>query len=101
MQVKTKAMVRAGTMAMAAVLLLGCVPQSGSPPAEPLPVEDACGAAGLQGLVGQSEEALATLSLAAPARVIRPGMAVTMDYRAERLNIELDSQGRIIRIFCG
>ncbi|HST35160.1 MAG TPA: I78 family peptidase inhibitor, partial [Allosphingosinicella sp.] len=34
-------------------------------------------------------------------RWIRPGDAVTMDYSAERLNVHLDEQGRILRFACG
>lgn len=34
-------------------------------------------------------------------RVIRPGMPVTMDFRAERVNIELDAGNRVLRVKCG
>lgn len=34
-------------------------------------------------------------------RVIRPGDAVTKDYRENRLNIDLDADERITRIWCG
>jgi hypothetical protein len=34
-------------------------------------------------------------------RWIQPGMMVTMDYSAGRLNIELNEQQRISRISCG
>ena len=34
-------------------------------------------------------------------RVIRPGDAVTKDYREDRLNIDLDAKDRITRIWCG
>lgn len=34
-------------------------------------------------------------------RIIRPGMAVTMDYREGRLNLHLDDAGRITRASCG
>ncbi|KAA2284115.1 I78 family peptidase inhibitor [Arenimonas fontis] len=34
-------------------------------------------------------------------RVIRPGMAVTMDYREDRLNLEVDEQDRVTRAYCG
>lgn len=108
MSVQTKSMTTASLL-LSMALLAGCVMET-QPSPQPSPVtdplgppltEDACGANGLQGLVGQPEAALASLTLTAPARVIRPGMAVTMDYRAERLNIELDGRGQIIRITCG
>lgn len=72
--------------------------------AEPEPVggeADGCGAAGLQFLLGQSDKVLETLRFAGPVRIIRPGMGVTMDYSAERLNIEIDAAGKISRLTCG
>ncbi len=35
-----------------------------------------------------------------PIRVINPGDAVTMDFRADRLNIEIAENGRIKKIAC-
>jgi len=35
------------------------------------------------------------------ARVFKPGMAMTMDYREDRLSIEVDAQNRIVRANCG
>lgn len=37
----------------------------------------------------------------ATIRVFGPGDAVTMDYRADRLNVELGEGGNVVRIFCG
>jgi hypothetical protein len=34
-------------------------------------------------------------------RVIAPGMAVTMDYRADRANVSIDARRAITRIACG
>lgn len=34
-------------------------------------------------------------------RLIRPGTAVTKDYRPNRLNIDLDDQDRVTRVYCG
>ena len=77
---------------IALVLLPACVA------AQP---EDTCGAAGFQGLVGQTGEIARLLELDRPARVIEPGMAVTMDYRPDRINFEIDEQGRIAVVRCG
>lgn len=74
--------------------LAGCVEGEG-------PVTDACGAAGMQSLVGQGRDVLAAMTLPTGSRVIEPGMAVTEDYREDRLNIDLDDQGRIARVWCG
>lgn len=90
---------------VALALLAACV-QGGTPPNPGAPqppevVEDACGAPGLQGLVGQDESVLAGMRFKGPMRLIRPGMAVTMDYSAERLNITLNDAGRIESVTCG
>lgn len=63
--------------------------------------EDACGAAARQGLVGTSVGALEAASLPENRRIIFPGMPVTMDYRADRLNVEIGRDDRIARVFCG
>ena len=44
---------------------------------------------------------LAAMTLPAGTRVITPGMAVTEDYSTSRLNIDLDTRGRITGIWCG
>lgn len=37
----------------------------------------------------------------ATIRVIRPGTAVTKDFRIDRLNVDVDESGKITRIYCG
>lgn len=34
-------------------------------------------------------------------RVIRPGMAVTMDWRGDRVNLEVDADNRVLTVRCG
>ncbi len=34
-------------------------------------------------------------------RVLQPGQMVTMEFNAQRLNLEVDAQGRVIRVQCG
>lgn len=68
--------------------------------------EDACKAEAAQGLVGRSaSEAVVkqavTASGAKSVRVIPHDGMVTMDYRGDRLNIQLDEQGKIVAITCG
>ncbi len=68
------------------------------------PVTDtntACGAAAMQGLVGQPESVIAAMTFAAPVRILHPGDAMTMDYNPTRLNIMIDARGRVEKIFCG
>ncbi len=68
---------------------------------ETVPTAGTCGAPALQDLVGQSETVLQTMKFGSPVRIIHPGMAVTMDYREDRLNIEIDEAGTIFRVACG
>jgi hypothetical protein len=65
-----------------------------------------CDASPAQSLVGSTasdavgREAL-RLSGAAILRWIPEGGVVTMDYREDRLNLELDGRNRIVRVRCG
>lgn len=68
--------------------------------------EDTCGAGRVQDRVGRDfDEALGTSlreeSGAEMLRVMRPGEAYTLDYRAERLNVRLDENGTITALDCG
>ena len=62
---------------------------------------DLCWANSLTSLVGQPAAALDRMILPAATRIIRPGEAVTMDYSATRLNVELDAGDRVVRVSCG
>jgi hypothetical protein len=78
---------------------------------EPVPVHGStpgfrCEASRVQSMVGQassSELGRRALQLtgARTIRWIRPGDAVTMDFREDRLNIELDARGRVAALRCG
>jgi len=82
-----------------------------SPPHEPAPpppriAPDPCGAGRVQARLGQPyREALGTTLLresgASTLRVIRPGEAHTLEYRAARLEVRLDREARITAIRCG
>jgi hypothetical protein len=75
--------------------LIACGPDAPKDPA------DSCGASALQSLVGQPKSRLETMRLAQPIRVIGPGMAITKDYRLERLNIDYNEKEMISRLWCG
>jgi hypothetical protein len=83
-------------------VLMACVPPELGPqnPVDPVPV-DACGASDLQGLVGQSAKVLETIRFGQTTRIIRPRMAVTMDFVATRLNIWIAEGEVIARVTCG
>ena len=76
------------------------VPEHGSSPGF------RCEAGKAQMLVGQAasgELGARALELtgARTIRWIQPGQMVTMDYRTDRLNIELDNRNRVTAIRCG
>lgn len=79
---------------------------AGDEPEQVVGVEGSCSAEALADLAGQAatqelgSEALRR-SGARALRWIRPGDAVTMDYRTDRLNVHLDAQGRVERFACG
>jgi hypothetical protein len=65
-----------------------------------------CNANGAQFGVGYDystalAEQVRQASGAAIVRSIGPGQAVTMDYRSNRLNLEFDAGGRVLRVRCG
>ena len=91
-------------LAGVALLSAGCIPRPQSVPAPP--ENAACNAAAAQELVGRvGSPALAgeaqRLAGAGTVRFLRPGQIVTMEYRADRLNIHVDGQNRVERIICG
>ncbi|MBN2630302.1 MAG: hypothetical protein JXR75_07165 [Rhodobacteraceae bacterium] len=84
---------------LAGLVLAGCQPEV-LPEVLPGPDLATCGADGLQGLVGQPAAVLQGMTFGQSTRILRPGMAVTMDYRPDRLNIDIDAAERIVRVHC-
>lgn len=82
----------------AALIVAGCVPQ---PPTKPLPIESSCGADALQDLVGQPAAVLQTMRFGQQVRIIRRGTPVTADYSDSRLNIDINVNEKISRVYCG
>jgi len=66
-----------------------------------------CNADAAQSFVGQEAadttvaQAQAAAGATGAVRVIKPGQPVTMDYRVDRLNVEVDAHNAIVRITCG
>lgn len=78
--------------------LAACVP---SPmPTIPAPT-DTCGARPLQRLVGTPLSTFNTGSIKGPVRVLAPGSIMTMDHRADRVNIYHNARGIVEKVTCG
>jgi len=74
-------------------------------PAMP-PATGQCNAQGAQAYVGKvatttTVEAARKAAGAALSRTIKPGQMVTMDYREERLNVDVDASNVITGFRCG
>ncbi len=85
------------------LLLTGCMDDG---PGRPLPPGAQCDAGPVQRFVGapfqpQFAQQAKRMSRARTVRVIRPGQAVTMDFRGDRLNVEIDERNRIRALRCG
>lgn len=80
------------------IALAGC---SMTEPPLPPQLEDTCGAADFANLIGQDATALEKTLLLGPVRVIRPGDAVTMDFRPDRINFKIAENETIRTIDCG
>jgi Peptidase inhibitor I78 family len=96
---------RALAILMPLLALLGCAATPEDTAAADTP-EKSCDAAPAQGLVGETESDVVArkaqqLSGAKTVRWLRPGQIVTMEYRADRLNLVLDGQNRISAVRCG
>jgi hypothetical protein len=80
--------------------------QAAASPVRPDVTSSGCDAPLARGLIGQqatAELGTRALKLTGTQRLrwIRPGEMVTMDYREDRLTIELDEAGRVRGIRCG
>lgn len=82
---------------LCALALAGCNVTTEEPPE----MTGTCGAESLQHLVGQPRNAFDEVAVSGPVRILPPGAMMTMDYRVDRLNVELDSDGQITRLWCG
>ncbi|EHJ62989.1 lipoprotein [Novosphingobium pentaromativorans US6-1] len=86
--------------------LSACTADQAAPEtAPPAPVAQSCGAEQLGSYVGQpaSDEVLGLIRQWRgdnPIRVLKPGSAMTMDYRPNRLNVFLDDKGMIEKFEC-
>ena len=99
-------MTRSAALAAPLLLALTACNQDAPPAKTPPPPEDACGAGKLDRFRGVPASPAVLAEIAAKVgeknvRTIRPGEAVTMDFRPDRLNVEIGAGGRIERLRCG
>ncbi|MGQ0533801.1 MAG: I78 family peptidase inhibitor [Caulobacteraceae bacterium] len=65
------------------------------------PPPDTCQMAAHQSLIGTVGAEIDQTTLPPLTRVICHDCVVTMDYRADRLNIDLAPDGKVVRLHCG
>ncbi|RKF16318.1 hypothetical protein D6850_01810 [Roseovarius spongiae] len=86
----------------AALFSAACVPESAPRDANLTnPGPDACGASAYADTVGTPRADHDFTDGDRPLRIIPPDSAVTMDYRADRLNVDIDEDGIVTRVWCG
>jgi hypothetical protein len=118
------AMIRPLLLAVVAAFALGaCAPVADTPAPDksvpmppkppvavaPPPPEDPtmkCDATNMEWARGQLADAalvqrIRTETRSKAMRVIKPGMMVTMDYREDRVNIDVDANNRVVKVRCG
>jgi hypothetical protein len=76
------------------------------PPPGPPPLADSCNAEAASWAMGHAVgddivERIRVETGSRSVRVIRPGQAVTMDYRGDRVNIKLNERDAIVGVSCG
>jgi hypothetical protein len=94
---------RAIAMIATALLVAGCM-DDGRPTPMPGPGR-MCNAGAVQNYIGsgmspQLQSRLRSRSNASTVRVVRPGQAMTMDFRRDRLTVDVDARGRISGLRC-
>ncbi|WP_375270637.1 I78 family peptidase inhibitor [Sphingomonas sp.] len=84
------------------LLVAACAPQ---PPVAREQASAGCNAEAVQQFVGQPADATAAEALrvsgAKSLRRYATGDVLTMDYRADRLDVESAANGRIVKLTCG
>lgn len=91
----------------AALALSACTPVEQRPPVgDTVPADGPCDATAGQKFLGATGDPATVESIriatgSRTARRIEPGMAVTKDYRQDRVNVDLDDAGKITAVRCG
>lgn len=99
----------AGAALAGLVFLAGCTTPASNQPTSPMPPPapgTACNAQGAQFAVGKTAgasviEEARQRSGSYMARILRPNQVVTMEFNAQRLNLDVDAAGVIKKVRCG
>jgi hypothetical protein len=96
---------------LVATVLAGCSTggssgTAGNAPAAPAGNDGRCEARGADFAVGKPGtpdllEQARKASGSQMARILKPHDVITLEYRSERLNLNVDEQGKVIRVNCG
>ena len=102
----TVSLVVAGLGVLGACTAPGGSPSTGTGPMPPPAAGTACNAQGAQFAIGKTPgarvvEEARQRSGSYMARVLRPGQMVTMEFNAQRLNLDLNAAGVITGVRCG
>ena len=95
------------TIVLAAILGAGCnTVAAQEPPVHGETPGHECRSEGLDAFVGQAATAelggeILAKSGAKTLRWLKPGQIVTMEFRADRVNVKLDSQNKVEAVTCG
>jgi len=76
-------------------------PPAPTTPAPTDPAADTCSMAQYAALVGKPATDPGVPAASASVRLIKPGDQVTMDFRADRLNVDINAAGVITGLRCG
>lgn len=106
-------MIRAAVFAFALIAATGCtqpadtLPERSSEPEQAMPqtreeatARDSCGASRFLNLVGTEASAIDQSTLPQDARIVAPDSVVTQDFRPDRLNVMVGSDGRVSSLAC-
>ncbi len=71
------------------------------PAALPEGEADTCGASEFAAAIGTAQADHDFADPDRPLRIIPPMSAITMDHNPSRLNVDLDEDGKVLRLWCG
>lgn len=96
-----KATLKTAIAAAAIATLAGCIIIDADQPSIDARVERSCQAERYQSLVGKEASSIKRESLPSAFRMVCAGCPMTMDFRQDRLTIQLDQANRVESARCG